>query len=292
MDEVIDQLQAVGFGEHEARAYVALLRHGPMTGYQLARASGIARPNIYPVLDRLERRGAITRVELEDGRQYTALPASEMLSRLSRTMLGRIEEAEQALRRLAIPEPVPYLWNIEGYDALLQRAEAMLEQAEHQAMLGLWSPESQRLGAGLQRAEARGLRPVVLCVQGCAHECGACRGDIYRYQLAQDAQTRWLIVVADGRELLIGQVFADGGARGGHTTLEVFVQVTSHFLRNAIAAAEIVRCLGPELPSLVDSDALRALQGAGLASGGVSWLEQLSHAVLSRTAEGDQPNGQ
>ena len=45
-------LERLGFTEYEARAYLTLLGRNPLTGYELAKLSGIPRPNVYPVLDR------------------------------------------------------------------------------------------------------------------------------------------------------------------------------------------------------------------------------------------------
>jgi hypothetical protein len=51
MLDAIALLQDLGFTEQEARAYQALLQHNPVTGYELAKVSGIPRPNTYPVLE-------------------------------------------------------------------------------------------------------------------------------------------------------------------------------------------------------------------------------------------------
>ena len=47
MAGVVQLLLELGFGENEARAYLTLLQLGPASGYELAKASGIPRPNIY-----------------------------------------------------------------------------------------------------------------------------------------------------------------------------------------------------------------------------------------------------
>ncbi|MBN1935168.1 MAG: TrmB family transcriptional regulator, partial [Anaerolineae bacterium] len=37
----IEQLVKIGFSEYEAKAYIALLRENPITGYQLSKLSGV-----------------------------------------------------------------------------------------------------------------------------------------------------------------------------------------------------------------------------------------------------------
>jgi hypothetical protein len=51
-------LQPLGFGEYEVHAYITLLQRSPLSGYELAKTSGVPRSNIYPVLRKLEERGA------------------------------------------------------------------------------------------------------------------------------------------------------------------------------------------------------------------------------------------
>jgi len=57
--DIISHLTELGFGEYEARAYTALVRRNPLTGYELAKVSGVPRPNIYAVIERLQHKGAV-----------------------------------------------------------------------------------------------------------------------------------------------------------------------------------------------------------------------------------------
>jgi predicted transcriptional regulator len=269
------ELEALGFGEYEARAYLALLQRGALTGYQLAKASGVPRPNIYPVLDRLEERGAVSRMTVEGGVRYVALPAEEMLSRLGRDARERLENAREAIMALEASPETPQVWNITGYEVMLGRAREMIENARERLLIGIWAEESRRLADAIATAESRGVAITILCIQGCTDECGGCRGDIFRYPLSSDADKRWLVVSVDERELLVGQMASDGTAIGAVTRLEAFVAVGSHYLRNAVAAAEIVRNLGPRMTEVLDERAIRALRGAGLATDGLSWLDRM-----------------
>ena len=277
--EAIDHLQALGFNESEALAYTTLVQSGPMTGYQLAKASGIARPNVYGVIDRLEKRGAFTRIGVGDGVKYAALPAGEMLARLSSTVDAHISGAQDALGRMGGAPGHEYIWNLEGYETVLERAERVVLDAKERLLIGLWSNESARLGEAVRIAQGRGVDVVTLCVQGCERECGGCRGEIYRYAVGGPTDTRWLMLVADDRDVLMGQLAPDGDARAAHTALPMIVAVAAQYLRNTIAAAEIVRSLGPGLPKLLDRGSARAIQGAGLAVSGNSWLKQLLATV-------------
>jgi predicted transcriptional regulator len=279
MTRALGELQALGFGEYEARAYVALLQRGTLTGYQLAKMSGIPRPNIYTVLDRLEERGAVSRVTVEGGVRYVALPAEEMLARLGRENDVRLQNAREAMKALDASPETPQVWNLVGYEAMLGRAREMIETASERLLIGIWADESRRLADAIARAESRGVALTTLCIQGCPGECGGCRGDIFRYPLAEGADSRWLVVSADERQLLVEQVARDGTSIAAVTRLEAFVAVGTHYLRNAVAAAEIVRSVGGRMTEVLDERAVRALHSAGLATNGLSWLDRMLTAA-------------
>lgn len=278
-------LQALGFTEYEARAYVTLLQQGALTGYQLAKASRIPRPNIYPVLDKLQQRGAATKVEVKGGVLYTATPPKELLHRLSRSVEGHLEAAGEALRDVMVATPLEFVRNVQGYDSAMARAETLVDGARKRLIAGVCAAESKRLSPAWERIMARGIEPVILCVQGCPQPCGHCEGKVYRYGVGQEVGSRWLIVVADDRDLLVAQLNPDGSAMAASTTAEVVVGMANHFLRNTIAAAELVRSLGPSLAKTMDGAALEALTGAGLASPeGRSWLTWAIEATKATSA--------
>ncbi len=280
--DALEYLQALGFGEYEARAYLSRLRQGPMTGYQLAKASAIPRPNIYPILDRLLQRGAVNRIEAKRAVRYAALPAEQMLDGLGREVTGRLEMARTAMRGLEEAGTAEQVWNVQGHEAVMARAGMLIDGARRRLLVGVWSEESRQLAAGIARAESRGVDVTTLCIQGCPQECGNCRGEIYRYPLAQGTDRRWLVLVADDESLLVGQVLPDGDAVAAFTRLEAFVAVGGHYLRNAIATAEIVRSFGTSLPQALDDRARRAVQGAGLvADGGETWFDKLLSSVAA-----------
>jgi hypothetical protein len=102
---------------------------------------------------------------------------------------------------------------------------------------------------------------------------------VYRYAVGDNESSRWLIVVADDGEVLMGEIAPSGDARAAQTTLPMIVAVAAQYLRNTIAAAEIVRSLGPKLPKLLDRESERTVEGTGLAVNDRSWLRQMLASV-------------
>jgi sugar-specific transcriptional regulator TrmB len=76
MADIVALLQQLGFSEYEARAYTALLQRSPLNGYELAKAAGLPRANVYAVLQKLEERNAVGRQESPTGVRYAPRPRS------------------------------------------------------------------------------------------------------------------------------------------------------------------------------------------------------------------------
>lgn len=281
-----EHLSALGFSDYEIKAYVSLLGKGPMNGYQLAKVSGIPRPNIYAVLGRLETRGAVAKTSVDGAVEYQAFPAEEMLNRLAHSFHSDVSLAKSALKDLDAPSDSPLAWNLRGHDELLAKAERMIRAAKKQILIGVWPQEAGRLAAAMADALKRGVKLTVLCLHGCEQECGGCAGRLYRYPLADgDAKERCLIVATDGPHTLIGQIGADGDAVAAHSSTDVLAGVAEQYILNAIAVAEIVRSLGPRLLSVVDGDAMSALRGAGLALQQHTWFDRVCDTFVTTSTK-------
>ncbi len=92
-------LTPFGYTPTESRAYQALLRTGPASGYAVAKALSIARANAYQALDGLVGKGAAVLLEGSPGR-YRALAPNGLLARITRQMSARLDRLERQLQAL------------------------------------------------------------------------------------------------------------------------------------------------------------------------------------------------
>jgi sugar-specific transcriptional regulator TrmB len=159
---IIELLQKLGFGEYEAKAYIALLQRSPLNGYELAKASGIPRPNIYAVLPKLEERGAVLRIDTPAGARYAPVPPAELTNRLRDTFQRELTEASRTLEDMSSPAEREYVLNTEGYSALVDQARTLIEAADTELLIALWPQEAQLLSGTLRTAEERGVAVTTL----------------------------------------------------------------------------------------------------------------------------------
>jgi hypothetical protein len=279
MQDVVQILQRLGFGEYEAKAYTALLQHSPANGYELAKLSGLPRANIYGVLQKLEERGAVVSMDTPTVTRYAAVPPAELTQRLDSRFRDDLEAARRSLDELSSPLQHEYVWNTEGYAALLEQARTLLDGARERVLVALWPQESRQLAASLDAASSRGVEITTLCLGACAFECGGCRGHIFRYRTAPEQSKRSLLVVLDGEEMLAGEIVSEHEAQAVRTRQPLLVELASWYIRHSIALGAVVGELGDRLPDLLSPGTLSTLASLGPSGLQGGWLEYMRNLL-------------
>ena len=131
---MIEKLMLFGLTRQEATIYICLYQTGPLTGYEVAKDTGISRSNVYSALAGLVEKGAAYKMEAE-ANKYLAAPVEELCENRMRLL----KEAEGYLRNNLLPveeETEGYI-TIEGYRHIQDKIYAMLQKAEKRIYLSL-----------------------------------------------------------------------------------------------------------------------------------------------------------
>ena len=275
MTEATALLQELGFGDYEARAYVALLQHNPANGYELAKASGIPRANVYAVLQKLEERGAVVRSATPAGVRYAPVPPAELIRRLGHRVQDLLQTAQGALDDLSGPHDQADIWNVRGYTALLEHARSLIDATQERLLVAIWPEEARALAAPLAQAEARGAQVTTLCLTACPTPCGGCRGQIYPYRTVLEPSNRWLVLVPDGAEALAGEIGPREETLAVRTHQGLLVELVSGYIRHSIALAAVLQDLGGHLDDLLTPQTHATLDALGPGRPDTGWLEHM-----------------
>ena len=92
----IEQLCFFGLTRQEAAIYEALLTHGEMTGYEVAKETGISRSNVYAALSALVEKGAAYLIE-GDAAKYTPVD----VKRFTANTIAELQEKAAYLEKHA-----------------------------------------------------------------------------------------------------------------------------------------------------------------------------------------------
>jgi len=247
----IDKLVRIGFSEYEAKAYVALLQESPVTGYQIAKTSGVPRSMIYEVLGKLIARGAAMTLRQEGGTKYAPIPAKEFLDQIQREHQELVTLLKDDLVTIDSASNLEYVWNIEGHENIMAKAEEMIDQAQEIIYLALMPEVFPELKPVLQDAIERGARAVVYTTS----ELDLPGGRVIINPLSEEAASRveglGLILVIDEQEVLISELVTGIQAHASWTGSSLFVFLAEHHLRTDQYLPKILECLEDRVPEII-----------------------------------------
>ncbi len=146
---LIERLLQFGLGRQEAGLYLCLLRHGALTGYEVAKLTGISRSNVYNGLALLVEHGAAY-VQEGVSTRYTAVTVEEFCE----NRLHHLEESKEFLMKhspKAVMVSEGYI-TIEGYSHICDKIHHMLLSAKQRIyfsakaeLLQLWQKELESI---------------------------------------------------------------------------------------------------------------------------------------------------
>lgn len=135
--------------------YAVLVRHGPGTGYALARAASLARANAYSALEGLVAKGA-ARVEGDRPKHYRPEAPATLLSRLSNAQGEALDRLGSALAS-AGGAAAPALVELTSGRGLLQLLSREIARASERVWLCVPAEAYPILTPALRRAQAQAL---------------------------------------------------------------------------------------------------------------------------------------
>lgn len=246
--DIVEGLQQLGFTAYEAKAYVALISHPGVTGYEVARLSGVPRSKVYEALEKLTAMDVVHTSQTGDQILYHPLPYQTVLQRRKNQTTALIDRLMEALEDVARPEPEGPLITIRGYDAAMNRAAEMLDGARRDVFVSGWPREIERLVPRLTEAEARGVRAWLLVygtleppVRNCYfHEPPSSEGRLAGVLPA-------LVVVADHSEALLASVARVSSVTALWTRNRGVSLIAAEYIKHDLMLAALSQRLGPEL---------------------------------------------
>ena len=206
-DRVVAVMKRFGYTGTDARTYIAVLRHHPATGYELAARGGVPRSAIYGVLKRLEQAGLVNAVKGKPAR-YIPLPPSRLIEHLETRFARDIEDFRGAVSSVSGPDVDALTWTVKGYEAQLAEAERLIDSATESILCSLWRKEALHLQPAIVRAQERGVEVTAFSFTRLPETFGRVLSYGIDEEKLQAHWSRRLVFVVDRSQLLVGE--ADG----------------------------------------------------------------------------------
>ena len=250
----IDKLVKIGFSEYEAKAYVALLRESPVTGYQLSKLSGVPRSMIYEVVGKLTARGAAMTLRTGGATKYAPVPAAEFLDQLHREHEELTDSLKSDLAALTSAPDLEYVWNIEGHENIMGKATEMIGQARTRIYLALLPVTFPDLQPALEEAIGRGVRVVLYTTS----ELDLPGSRVVVAHVSEETLSQagglGLVLVIDGEEVLVGEWLTVTQARASWTSSPLLVFIAEHHLRTDLYLPQILALLGDRALAIIQEE--------------------------------------
>ncbi len=154
---ITELLQQVGLNKYEAEAYAALVLHGPLTGYELGKKSGVPLSRSYEILERLLAQGLALQ-QPGDPPRYRAEPPEQFVARTRAATLTTLDALGTALAELARPAPADGFWVLRGRVPVLAHIRTAIAQSQRSVAISAAPAILAELEPVLVEARARGCR--------------------------------------------------------------------------------------------------------------------------------------
>ena len=230
LDQIALRVKELGFTVYEAKTYVSLLQNSPVTRYELSKNSGVPRSAIYGVIKQLENLGAVNALYSEP-EKYVPLPPEQLFKLLEDRLKLKITDARESLKGIESNLVTDHLWNIVGYQNMIQKAKEIIENAQEEIYLSVWKREFDLLEEQLEKARKKGVKVTIFSFTEIIFNTEF----LYSYNIKEsELQKIWdhkIILVADRRELLMGEADDQMPKKTAWTTNRAIVDIaTNHII--------------------------------------------------------------
>ena len=225
---MIEKLTLFGLTRQEATIYISLFQNGASNGYEVAKATGISRSNVYNALAGLVEKGAAYLMEGASNK-YIAVPIEEFYNNKLRAM----SEAKEFLVKNLIPakDVTDGYITIEGWTHIKNKMFNMLDQAEKRIYISLPFQYLEEIRTKLEKLIGNHIKVVVITNE--AFEMPG--AEIYRTD-KRDKQIRFIV---DSTYVLTGDFSGSDYDTCLYSGQKNFVNVFKEALRNEIKLIEL-----------------------------------------------------
>lgn len=219
----VDHLIPFGLTRQEATVYECLIREGKLTGYEVAKLTGISRSNAYSALAALADKGAAYVLE-ESAKKYVAVPAEEFCGNRIRSLAEEKEWLAVHLQDRQSEED-GYI-TIEGYQNILNKMKNLLLEAKERVYLSCTANYLSYVERELQGLLDAGKKVVIITDSNVTLG----RAQVY----VNHPKGSQIGMIVDSRKVLTGKLETDGKGTCLYSGQKNFVEVFKTALANEI----------------------------------------------------------
>ena len=231
-NRVLSGLVMFGLTRQEANIYLCLYQNGELTGYEVAKQTGISRSNVYSALAGLTDKGAAYLAQGASSK-YVAVPIEEFCKNKIRYLK---QEQEYLLKNIHTmkEQEIGYI-TIEGYKNIWDKIINMIRSADKRIYISASYQTIEKLMKELQDAVNREIKLVILSDQTPKNE------DLFHESTYYQCENRGtnIRLIIDSAYALTGEITGSRDDTCLYTGQKNFINVFKDTLRNEIKLTQL-----------------------------------------------------
>ena len=238
---IIEQLTLFGLSRQEAAIYLCLLQNEELTGYEVAKLTGISRSNVYNGLASLVEHGAAYVIE-GSASKYLAVSLEEYCDNRLRYLTGVRNALIAGGPKKSLPRE-GYI-TIEGYDHICDRLRHMLQDAQMRIYFSACGEFLEAWKTEIAALVAAGKKVVLISEDNrelFPEDTEYLVPEHFREPKEEEQQMDQLRLIIDSEYILTGTVTGKSGDACLYSGQKNFVRVFKDAMRNEIALIKIAQ---------------------------------------------------
>jgi predicted transcriptional regulator len=247
--EFVDDLRQLGFTDYEAKVYITLLGNNPATAYEVAKAAGLPRANVYSAFEGLAQKGAVQPVS-ENPTRYAPVDPKVTFDAIARNTSSLCTQISAKLASLTPTPSRDYVWYLAGEEAIHSKISEILANAQRH----IWIKAHESALTGhmddLRAAARRGVRILVILFgyeTGQSFDLGP-TAEVYLHEgtgVVVGLGRSLITVTTDFRNALTANL--EHEANGAFTQSKAVVNLAESVIRHEVYLAEIFAHFGDSI---------------------------------------------
>ena len=203
MKEIQSFLVEFGLTINAAKAYTALLKNNPSTGYEISSQTDIPRSAIYNVLNKLVGLGFANSIG-DSPKRYIPLPPSALLEHLNQSHNEKLDGLQEALGNIEIDDQAFDFWHLHGYRNIILKTKELINNAQKKIVISGWRREIDEIQRELIAAKKRGIQVTIFSFTQIDEKLGS----VVSYKLKEkELRKIWtpkIILIVDHQHTIMG----------------------------------------------------------------------------------------
>lgn len=232
---IIEKIAMFGFTRLEALIYLCLYTNGDLTGYEVAKQTGISRSNVYGALSGLVDHGAAYLIE-GNSSKYMAVPIEEVCENHIRRMN---ETKKYLVENMPKEKEVSEGYvTIEGYRHIVDKIHHMLLSAEKRIYLSAPAIFIEGMEEELELLLEKGIKVVLISDK---KPLNMDKGGLIFYRKTEEntGEGEQLRLIIDSTHVLTGDISDSSDDTCLYCAQKNFVNVFKEAMRNEIELIQL-----------------------------------------------------